>query len=85
MVSQRLEVRLDEDHQKKLTQLVEWSKEPVAEIVREAIDDAYEKASYERRRAAVERLIRMESPGDALDPDELNRELDEMHDIPDLY
>lgn len=84
MISERLEVRLDPDRKRKLAQLSEQRGAPVSEVVRALIDTAYEEVQAERRRQAVERIANA-NVEDVPDPEELNRQLDTTHDLPDLY
>ena len=80
----RLEIRLDEEHRRRLKIIAEEQDTPVSETVRRLIDNAYEDALKERRRRAVERLVTLELE-DVPDPKTLNRQLDGTHDLGDLY
>lgn len=84
MVSERLEVRIDPDRKQKLAALAEARSAPLSDVIRELIDRAYDEILAERRRLAVERICQMEIE-DVPDPEELSRQLDRTHEIPDLY
>ena len=71
----RLNVRLDDEHRRRLEELAEARARPISDIVRGLIDDAYEDVLRERRRQAVERLIKLEVE-DPPDPAPLSRELE---------
>ena len=75
----RLDVRLDAERRRRLEELVEERGEPISEIVRGLIDEAYEAVAQKRRRQAVERLTRLEVE-DPPDPDTLSRQLETAHD-----
>lgn len=79
MVTDRLEVRLDPDHRRKLAELAASRRAPVSELVREMIDRAYEADLRERRLRAVRELAAMEIE-DVPDPETLKRQLDSAHD-----
>lgn len=79
MVTDRLEVRLDPDHRRKLSELAAARRAPVSELVREMIDRAYEADLRERRLRAVRELAAMEIE-DVPDPETLKRQLDSAHD-----
>lgn len=78
-MSARLEVRLDDERKQRLKQLGEAQGVPISEVVRRLIDDAWEDAMRVRRRAAVERMARLEVE-DPPDPDTLSRELEEAYE-----
>ena len=84
MVTERLEVRLDPEDRQKLEKLAEDEQRSLSETVRCLIDQAYEAYMLERRRAAVRRIASA-NVGEALEPEELNRLLDEAHSPGDLY
>lgn len=84
MESERLEVRLDPERRRKLTQLAEARGVTVSNVVREMIDAAIEESELEERRRAVERIANAYVE-DVPDPDELSRQLASTYDIPDLY
>ena len=79
----RLDVRLDAER-RRLDELVQERGEPISEVVRCLIDDAYEDIIQARRKEAVERLIElnMEVPPD---PDTLSRELEAAHEPDGLH
>ena len=83
MVTERLEVRLDPDQRRKLAELAETRRAPVAAVVRELIDAAYDAARRDRLRRGLE-VIANANVEDVPDPDELSRQLDETHDLGDL-
>ena len=83
MVTDRLEVRLDPDHRRKLSELAAARRAPVSELVREMIDRAYEADLRERRLRAVRELAAMEIE-DVPDPDELSRQLARKYDDADI-
>ena len=75
----RLDVRLDAEQRRRLEELAEARAKPISDVVRRLIDDAYEEVLRERRRQAVERLIKLEVE-DPPDPAALSRELEAAHD-----
>ena len=75
----RLEVRLDDERKQRLEKLGEAQGVPISEVVRSLIDAAWEDAMRARRRAAVERMARLEVE-DPLDPETLSRELEEAYE-----
>jgi predicted DNA-binding protein len=79
MVTQRLEIRLDPERQRKLATLVQKNGSPVSELVRGMIDDAYEGVMLQRRLEIVRRIAEAEIE-DVPDPVTLSRQLDEAHD-----
>ena len=80
----RLDVRLDAEQRRRLEELAETSAKPISDVVRGLIDDAYEDVLRERRRQAVERLIKLEveDPPDAVT---LSRELEAAHEPGGLH
>ena len=80
----RLDVRLDAERRRRLEEIVEESGAPISEVVRRLIDDAYERVAGERRRKAVERLIRLEVE-DPPDADALSGELEAAHEPGGLH
>ena len=80
----RLDVRLDDEHRRRLEELVEERGVPISEVVRCLIDDAYEDTMRERRRDAVERLVKLEVE-DTPDAATLSRELEAAHEPGGLY
>ena len=75
----RLNVRLDLEHRRKLEVLIEEKGEPISEVVRRLINDAYEEIMLERRIRAVERIGSLEVE-DVPDPVQLSRELEATYD-----
>ena len=75
----RLDVRLDDERRRRLEELVQERGEPISDVVRCLIDNAYEDIMRERRRQAVERLTRLEIE-DPPDPATLARQLEEAHE-----
>ncbi len=75
----RLDVRLDDEHRRRLNELVAEAGAPISDVVRALIDEAYEDAMRRRRKEAVERLIRreVETPPD---PATISRQLEEAHE-----
>ena len=80
----RLDVRLDTERRRRLEELAAARAKPISEVVRRLIDDAYEDVLRERRRQAVERLIRLEVE-DPPDAATLSRELEAAHEPGGLY
>ena len=79
----RLNVRLDLEHRRKLEVLIEEKGEPISQVVRCLIDDAYEEVMLERRIRAVERIGSLEVE-DVPDPEQLSRELEATYDRPGI-
>ena len=79
----RLNVRLDLEHRRKLEVLIEEKGEPISQVVRCLIDDAYEEVMLERRIGAVERIGSLEVE-DVPDPEQLSRELEAAYDRPGI-
>jgi predicted transcriptional regulator len=67
----RLEVRLDEEHRRKLGDIAEERHAPISEVVRQLIDQAYEEVDVARRKAALERMLSGEPMPVPDDPHEL--------------
>ena len=84
MVTERLEVRLDRERRRKLSELAERQGTPVSEVVRRLIDQGYEEARRQERLRAVEEIAKLEIE-DVPDPETLSRQLDTTHDLGDLY
>ena len=80
----RLDVRLDAEQRRRLEELAETSAKPISDIVRGLIDGAYEDVLRERRRQAVERLIKLEVE-DPPDAATLSRELEAAHEPGGLH
>jgi hypothetical protein len=84
MVAERLEVRLDQERKRKLEELAQEEEASVSETVRKLIDRAHEDYMRERRLAAARRIANA-NVGEALEPEDLNRLLNEAHSPGDLY
>ncbi len=80
----RLDVRLDTEHRRRLEELAAVRAKPISDVVRRLIDDAYEDVLRDRRRQAVERLIRLEVE-DPPDAATLSRELEAAHEPGGLH
>jgi hypothetical protein len=80
----RLDVRLDEEHRRKLNQLAAARGVPVSRVVRELIDRAHEDVQRLTRLRAAEELCRLEV-SDVPDPGHLSQLLNDAHAIPDPY
>ena len=63
----RLDVRLDAERRRRLEELAAIRGEPISQVVRCLIDEAYEAVIQQRRRDAVRRLavLEVEDPPDA--------------------
>ena len=75
----RLDVRLDAERRRRLEELAAMRGEPISQVVRSLIDEAYEAVVRERRREAVRRLAGMEVE-DPPDAATLSRELEAAHE-----
>ena len=80
----RLEVRLDAERRRRLEELAKEKDEPISEVVRCLIDDAYGGIMQERRRLAVQRLVELEIE-DPPDAATLARELEAAHEPGGLH
>lgn len=79
---ERLEVRLDQAHRRKIAELARVYQVGMSELVRKMIDQAYEGVLLERRRAAVRRIAAAQAWGEEMpDPDELSRQLATTYDV----
>jgi predicted transcriptional regulator len=83
MVTERLEVRLDPADRRKLAKLAEEERRTLSDTIRCLIDQAYEAYMLERRREAARRIAEA-YVGEAMEPEELNRLMDEAHSPGDL-
>jgi predicted DNA-binding protein len=83
-MTNRLDVRLDSEHRRRLKELAEENGVPISEVVRRLIDGAYEDILRARRKQAIERLIGL-NVEDPPDPDILSRELEASHEPGGLY
>jgi predicted DNA-binding protein len=84
MDDERLEVRLDGERKRKLKQIAETRGLTLSYAVREMIDMAIEDVELEERIRAVDAIANAEVE-EVPEPDELSRQLNSTHDIPDLY
>lgn len=80
----RLEVRLDAERRKRLEELAKEKGEPISEVVRCLIDEAYGGIMQERRKLAVQRLVELEIE-DPPDAATLSRELEAAHEPGGLH
>jgi len=83
MVTDRLEVRIDPEHRRKLSELATEHGAPVSEVVRQMIDQAYEETLRVRRHRAASELARLEVE-DVPDPETLSRQLEGTCEPADL-
>ena len=83
MVTERLEVRLDRERRRKLSELAQGRGVPVSEAVRQMIDEAYKEALRERRIRAARELARLEVE-DVPAPATLSRQLEGTYEPADL-
>jgi hypothetical protein len=84
MVTKRLEMRIEEDRLARLERVAKEEGESISEIARRFMDRGYEDWMKERRKEAVRRMSELQIE-DVPDPEELSRQLDATHDLPDLY
>lgn len=80
----RFEMRLDEEHYQKLSDLRAEYGTTATEAIERVIDEAAERAR-ERRVKSLEEIYAMESFDDVPDIEELTKQLESTHDIPDPY
>ena len=83
-MASRLDVRLDAERRRRLEELVKERGEPISDVVRCLIDDAYDDVIQERRRLAVQRLVALEVE-DPPDAATLSRELEAAHEPGGLH
>ena len=83
-ITNRLDVRLDAEHRRRLEELAKWKGEAISEVVRSLIDAAYEDILRTRRKEAIERLIAL-NVEDPPDPDTLSGELEAAHEPGGLH
>lgn len=74
----RIEIRLDEEHVRKLAELKAAYGTSASEAVRRAIEEAWWEQGRKRRKEALERLSALEIE-DMPDPDELKRQNEELY------
>ncbi len=75
----RVDVRLDVEHRRRLEELAQEKGAAISDVVRSLIDGAYEEILRTRRKEAIERLIGL-NVEDPPDPDALSRELEAAHE-----
>ena len=78
-MTNRLDVRLDLEHRRRLEELAQEDGIPISEVVRRLIDGAYENIMRAHRKQAIERLIGL-NVEDPPDPETLSRELEAAHE-----
>ena len=78
MVAERLEVRLSEEHRRKLAELADRREMSISDAVRGLIDLAYEEVDREKRMKAARALGKLNIP--VPEPEELKRLLNDAHD-----
>ena len=83
-MTNRLDVRLDSEHRRRLEELAQENGVPISEVVRRLIDGAYEDIVRARRKQAIEQLIGL-NVEDPPDPDTLSRELEAAHEPGGLH
>lgn len=79
MATDRLDVRLDPEHRRKLMEMAAEQGAPVSETVRRLIDRAYEDTLQARRKRAAQMLAQLEIE-DVPDPATLSRQLEGAHE-----
>jgi hypothetical protein len=84
MLAERLEVRLDPERRRRLMEIAASRRIPLSEVVRQMIDETYQSVDRAERLRAAQDLISLQIE-DVPDPDVLSRQLDETHELPDLY
>ena len=77
-MTNRLGIRLNDEHRRRLDALAQEEGVAISEVVRNMIDAAYEDMLRTRRQQAVERLIGLNLE-DPPDPDTISRELEATH------
>ncbi len=75
MATDRLDVRLDPEHRRRLTEVAAEQGTPVSETIRRLIDRAYEETLRARRKRAAEQLAQLEIE-EVPDPATLSRQLE---------
>ena len=83
-MTNRLDVRLDFEHRRRLEELAQENGVPISEVVRRLIDVGYEDVLRARRKQAIERLIGL-NVEDPPEPDTLSRELEAAHEPGGLH
>jgi predicted transcriptional regulator len=79
MASERLDVRLDHERRRKLSELAAARSSSVSEVVREMIDQAYEEGLRADRVRAARELAQL-AVEDVPDPETLRRQLEGTYD-----
>lgn len=82
MVTERLEVRLDREHRRRLADIAAAKGAPVSAIVREMIDRVYEEILRDDRLRAARELAQL-ALEDVPDPSTLSRQLADTYESPD--
>ena len=83
MSTERLEVRLDSEQRRKLSELAERKGARVSMVVREMIERAYDEALLEGRARAARELGRL-AVEDVPDPETLRGQLEGAHEPTDI-
>ena len=83
MHTSRLELRLDQERRRKLTEIATARGAPVSQVIREMIDQIYEEARRADRLRAAQELARLEVE-DVPDEATLNRQLESTYASTDL-
>lgn len=83
MVTERLEVRLDRERRRKLSELAAAQGAPVSEVVRRIIDQAYEEVLRVRRLSAARELAGL-AVEHVPDPETLSRQLEGAYEPTDI-
>lgn len=83
MYTRRLQLLLDEDQHRRLTEEAERRHVSVAAVIRDAIDRALTDARVARRRAAIDKILAAEPMPVPDDPADLKREIMELYDRAD--
>lgn len=81
--TERLDVRLDREHRRKLEEAARSRGLTVSEMVRRMIEQAYEQELRTERRRAAEELSGLEVE-EVPDPETLSRQLEGAHEPPGL-
>jgi antitoxin component of RelBE/YafQ-DinJ toxin-antitoxin module len=83
MAMERLDVRLDPEHRRKLKAIAAVRGISVSEAIRDMIDQTFEQARQAERLRAAQHLV-ARSIEDVPEPDVLKKHLAAAHDLPDL-
>ena len=83
MANERLEVRLDSERHRKLSEIAGQRGMTLSALVREMIDRASEDSERAERLRAAMQIINA-NVEDVPDPETLSRQLDETNALPDL-